>query len=155
MLNEAFRSIGISNSLSPIAIYSSYPVCNLYLSAAHPLFNFSGKQYTFRESRKTVSFEWSTCADKVLKTISVATVYKGNIIKNLIMDCQSYTKYRPNETNHGSSFPLSLSSPAQALTLHNRCCSAESEEPSVPVLLTAAMPIQTARQSYRDMSQIP
>ena len=29
---------------------------------------------------------------------SVATVYKGNIIKNLIMDCQSYTKYRPNET---------------------------------------------------------
>ena len=28
----------------------------------------------------------------------IATVYKGNIIKNLIMDCQSYTKYRPNET---------------------------------------------------------
>ena len=34
-------------------------------------------------------------------TISVATVYKGNIIKNLIMDCQSYTKYRPNETTGG------------------------------------------------------
>ena len=30
-----------------------------------------------------------------------ATVYKGNIIKNLIMDCQSYTKYRPNETTCG------------------------------------------------------
>ena len=29
---------------------------------------------------------------------TLATVYKGNIIKNLIMDCQSYTKYRPNET---------------------------------------------------------
>ena len=28
-------------------------------------------------------------------------VYKGNIIKNLIMDCQSYTKYRPNETTGG------------------------------------------------------
>ena len=28
--------------------------------------------------------------------VTVATVYKGNIIKNLIMDCQSYTKYRPN-----------------------------------------------------------
>ena len=28
---------------------------------------------------------------------TLATVYKGNIIKNLIMDCQSYTKYRPNE----------------------------------------------------------
>ena len=32
---------------------------------------------------------------------SVATVYKGNIIKNLIMDCQSYTRYRPNETTGG------------------------------------------------------
>ena len=34
-------------------------------------------------------------------SLSVATVYKGNIIKNLIMDCQSYTKYRPNETTGG------------------------------------------------------
>ena len=33
--------------------------------------------------------------------IILATVYKGNIIKNLIMDCQSYTKYRPNETTGG------------------------------------------------------
>lgn len=32
---------------------------------------------------------------------SIATVYKGDIIKNLIMDCQSYTKYRPNETTGG------------------------------------------------------
>lgn len=34
-------------------------------------------------------------------TLMLATVYKGNIIKNLIMDCQSYTKYRPNETTGG------------------------------------------------------
>lgn len=33
--------------------------------------------------------------------VPLATVYKGNIIKNLIMDCQSYTKYRPNETTGG------------------------------------------------------
>ena len=33
--------------------------------------------------------------------IWLATVYKGNVIKNLIMDCQSYTKYRPNETTGG------------------------------------------------------
>ena len=33
--------------------------------------------------------------------VTFATVYKGNIIKNLIMDCQSYTKYRPNETTGG------------------------------------------------------
>ena len=32
---------------------------------------------------------------------TIASVYKGNIIKNLIMDCQSYTKYRPNETTGG------------------------------------------------------
>ena len=33
--------------------------------------------------------------------IWLATVYKGNIIKDLIMDCQSYTRYRPNETTGG------------------------------------------------------
>ena len=37
----------------------------------------------------------------LLYSMKLATVYKGNIIKNLIMDCQSYTKYRPNETTGG------------------------------------------------------
>ena len=37
----------------------------------------------------------------LFKKLGIATVYKGNIIKNLIMDCQSYTKYRPNETTGG------------------------------------------------------
>ena len=37
----------------------------------------------------------------IVATLLIATVYKGNIIKNLIMDCQSYTKYRPNETTGG------------------------------------------------------
>lgn len=36
-----------------------------------------------------------------VEKLEIATVYKGNIIKNLIMDCQSYTKYRPNETTGG------------------------------------------------------
>ena len=40
-------------------------------------------------------------AAAIVPHISFATVYKGNIIKNLIMDCQSYTKYRPNETTGG------------------------------------------------------
>ena len=39
--------------------------------------------------------------DTVDFALYLATVYKGNIIKNLIMDCQSYTKYRPNETTGG------------------------------------------------------
>ena len=37
----------------------------------------------------------------IIHIMFLATVYKGNIIKNLIMDCQSYTKYRPNETTGG------------------------------------------------------
>lgn len=40
-------------------------------------------------------------AKYIFHTLLFATVYKGNIIKNLIMDCQSYTKYRPNETTGG------------------------------------------------------
>ncbi len=39
--------------------------------------------------------------EKINQKFCFATVYKGNIIKNLIMDCQSYTKYRPNETTGG------------------------------------------------------
>ena len=41
------------------------------------------------------------CRIIVIDLSKIATVYKGNIIKNLIMDCQSYTKYRPNETTGG------------------------------------------------------
>ena len=40
-------------------------------------------------------------AGGIVAAFFFATVYKGNIIKNLIMDCQSYTKYRPNETTGG------------------------------------------------------
>ena len=51
-------------------------------------------------SYMTVGLLWQ-CAALGIKTVTLATVYKGNIIKNLIMDCQSYTKYRPNETTGG------------------------------------------------------
>ena len=40
----------------------------------------------------------NTFYENLLKFISG---HNGNIIKNLIMDCQSYTKYRPNETTGG------------------------------------------------------
>lgn len=50
-------------------------------------------------SMLTISFSISEILDVYL--FLFATVYKGNIIKNLIMDCQSYTKYRPNETTGG------------------------------------------------------
>ena len=48
-----------------------------------------------RKHRRGIYYLW------LFEKISFATVYKGNIIKNLIMDCQSYTKYRPNETTGG------------------------------------------------------
>jgi hypothetical protein len=48
-----------------------------------------------------VPFEVRVSNKEEVYTNTVATVYKGNIIKNLIMDCQSYTKYRPNETMGG------------------------------------------------------
>lgn len=57
--------------------------------------------------KTTITFELETNIREQLAAIcsrynlSLATVYKGNIIKNLIMDCQSYTKYRPNETTGG------------------------------------------------------
>ena len=52
------------------------------------------------------SYEYGSTLSRVSYAMEIhdgtfATVYKGNIIKNLIMDCQSYTKYRPNETTGG------------------------------------------------------
>ena len=55
-------------------------------------FNCKPYKYSFA-GQETVSADSSE--------LTIATVYKGNIIKNLIMDCQSYTKYRPNETTGG------------------------------------------------------
>ena len=55
---------------------------------------------------ETIDLLHSLCAKyevpfDLVSKLMIATVYKGNIIKNLIMDCQSYTKYRPNETTGG------------------------------------------------------
>ena len=52
------------------------------------------------EAENLLLFRVSEIAGIVFERF-LATVYKGNIIKNLIMDCQSYTKYRPNETTGG------------------------------------------------------
>ena len=57
-------------------------------------------QYLFLTKRPE-DIVFSTTLENAWFGVTVATVYKGNIIKNLIMDCQSYTKYRPNETTGG------------------------------------------------------
>ena len=60
------------------------------------------KESLTRSHAKQLCSTLTNVIEKELRyTTSVATVYKGNIIKNLIMDCQSYTKYRPNETTGG------------------------------------------------------
>ena len=51
--------------------------------------------------RGEISQAWVLRHPFKVYVFAFATVYKGNIIKNLIMDCQSYTKYRPNETTGG------------------------------------------------------
>ena len=53
----------------------------------------------YKQSTKQTSY--NELKDDFVYIGIIATVYKGNIIKNLIMDCQSYTKYRPNETTGG------------------------------------------------------
>ena len=65
-----------------------------------PLFNYvlTGKIQHLFQCRIAWEYAFRFCDFPIL---AVATVYKGNIIKNLIMDCQSYTKYRPNETTGG------------------------------------------------------
>lgn len=50
---------------------------------------------------RPIHFFWVVDCSGSMYGEKIATVYKGNIIKNLIMDCQSYTKYRPNETTGG------------------------------------------------------
>ena len=56
--------------------------------------------YSF-ERLNAESITYVSIGEYPCESYTVATVYKGNIIKNLIMDCQSYTKYRPNETTGG------------------------------------------------------
>ena len=68
--------------------YKRPDLCNYYCSHKCEI----GQRYV-------PEIEVTNLSNIILETI--ATVYKGNIIKNLIMDCQSYTKYRPNETTGG------------------------------------------------------
>ena len=64
---------------------------------------------TLRMSLRSKDADFGVCPcpiphageEVIVLAVLLATVYKGNIIKNLIMDCQSYTKYRPNETTGG------------------------------------------------------
>ena len=62
---------------------------------------FCGSKTRLKIRADTVLENFPLYCPKCKHETLIATVYKGNIIKNLIMDCQSYTKYRPNETTGG------------------------------------------------------
>ena len=62
---------------------------------------YQPEQILAASGRKILTGTAFLCRRENERCLMLATVYKGNIIKNLIMDCQSYTKYRPNETTGG------------------------------------------------------
>ena len=75
----------------------AYTIAMIGLDIAAPIFLMLGIANTNSANVSLIN-NFEIVATSV---IALATVYKGNIIKNLIMDCQSYTKYRPNETTGG------------------------------------------------------
>lgn len=60
-----------------------------------------GLSYHYAPPADYIEVKNAKTVKAIFDELKLATVYKGNIIKNLIMDCQSYTKYRPNETTGG------------------------------------------------------
>lgn len=99
---------GIDQMIYPIAfIKNKIPmakrsiVCSYTKEGRAPIHTeLNLNQYVLKGLREKISVGHSTEYHDS-KISLFATVYKGNIIKNLIMDCQSYTKYRPNETTGG------------------------------------------------------
>ena len=91
-----------------LVTYKCLPLCGLFFfkGFCKSLFQigFDFSQVVSRplhcEAENLLLFRVSEITGIVFERF-LATVYKGNIIKNLIMDCQSYTKYRPNETTGG------------------------------------------------------
>ena len=102
---EAAKSIRRLDRDVLLIYVSSYETYFMQLFEVEP-FRFIKKPIKETEFEEVIDFAYERIVEedayfeyKYNKT--VATVYKGNIIKNLIMDCQSYTKYRPNETTGG------------------------------------------------------
>lgn len=76
--------------------YSKYHLHRMFTSTVGMTIHDYVQRRQLTEAAKLLAF-----SDRPIIEVTFATVYKGNIIKNLIMDCQSYTKYRPNETTGG------------------------------------------------------
>ena len=77
------------------------PKENIYIQLTNGNGTYYEVQCELHSSHLSIDTENGQITELKINNAYVATVYKGNIIKNLIMDCQSYTKYRPNETTGG------------------------------------------------------
>lgn len=107
---EHFKEYGItkvftieSSGIAPALMTAKYLDVPMVILKKQTSKILNGKVYQTRVTSftKGTSYELTLYQDYIDQNDKVATVYKGNIIKNLIMDCQSYTKYRPNETTGG------------------------------------------------------
>ena len=99
---------GESTDHPVFAVVMFYAVWCGKCAMMRPIIEDLEKKYQKKYSGSIRFFEVETTESELLAAEyqtdllpTFATVYKGNIIKNLIMDCQSYTKYRPNETTGG------------------------------------------------------
>ena len=93
-LKPILSILGATESILPYAVtYGSIYI----ISCIFNVFNVTMNNIVTSEGAAKTTM----CALLIGAVLNIATVYKGNIIKNLIMDCQSYTKYRPNETTGG------------------------------------------------------
>ena len=90
-----WRSILVVVAIFAILAAISIPIFTRQLEASREATDLANVRSAYAEVMAAVMIEDTE------NEVKVATVYKGNIIKNLIMDCQSYTKYRPNETTGG------------------------------------------------------
>lgn len=105
-VNDAY--LGVWNAIpphrpNPLSVFVCKIVRNISIMryrANTALKRNSNYDSTMEELENCLSSSVSV-EDSLEEKELIATVYKGNIIKNLIMDCQSYTKYRPNETTGG------------------------------------------------------
>ena len=95
--DEGYASNGGSS------LYITSNCKNVDLAKDFLAYTFGGSTVTYDNALKDggVISTYAPAGETEVYQEGVATVYKGNIIKNLIMDCQSYTKYRPNETTGG------------------------------------------------------
>lgn len=103
--SDLYMTADIAKKAVDIALESPTRYLTFEFQGGEPLLNFDIVKYIVEyteEKNESHVINFNIVTNLTLFTEEmIATVYKGNIIKNLIMDCQSYTKYRPNETTGG------------------------------------------------------